>query len=169
MAKSKGHNWDKLYQNYSNKWDYWDKKLPNGMDQAKLSKRAFRDIYINIETSRLKEQELGIRKESLNVMRDMINKQKYGITKKQASVRTKAIRESLYRKIDSTKMSEAEFKKEMRKINKEITFKGIREGTIKSGEFWEDVKKYNEMLDTIPNLTKAEKRHIIANTFFGSP
>lgn len=177
MAKIKGHDWEKLYNNYVKKWAYWNEKLPKGMDDKLLGRASFRDVYTNLEDSRKIEQEMGLRGKSLNVMRDIINAQKYKLTKKAASNKLKAMREYYYGKI-SGELSKSEFKKEMQKINKEITFKGLREDTVDkeiySDKFWDEVRAFKETYDNLKDkdgnnvFTKEEVRHAIGVTFFGS-
>ena len=168
MARAKGHNWDKLYENYSKKFDFYENKLGK-MAEKKLSPASFRNVYVNIENARKEEQAKGLRKQSLNVMRDIINSQKFPLTQKQASIRTKAMRQMYYKKAAMKNLSEAEFKKEMKKIDKQISYQGVRSGDIHTDEFWEEVKGMNKLLDKkMPDLSKADKRHIIAVTYFGS-
>ena len=136
-----GHNWAKLYENYSKKWDEWNKKLPGGMADKKFGFRSFRNVYVSLENARKAEQAQGLRKKSLNVMRDIINEQKYPLTKAEASARTRAMRIAAIKKLDAKQMTKAEFNKAVKQINKQINFKGVRSGQIRTDEFWEGVTK----------------------------
>ena len=172
MAK-RGRDWNKLYANYSKKWDAMNKKLPNGMYQEKFDKRAFRNTYVLLENSRMQEQEEGLRGKSLNVMRDLINAQKYRWTQGQARSITKALRKAEIQKLDVSKLTKKEYKEAIKKINKEISFIGVKQETIKTGKFWESVKERYQQLMTDPTYQgfwndSYARAQIISSEFFGS-
>lgn len=170
MKRSRSQ-WDKLYQNYSKKYDKMNadrlaKGLP-GMALPKYDPLSYRNAYIGIETFREEQVAKGKRK-VLNTQRDLLNDQIYQYSKAQARAQRQALIKRAERNISSD-LSNKEFKKEIKRIQKEFSFTKVRRGQFNTDELYAEASALNKKLknDTV-GWAASDRAKIIGQLVFGS-
>lgn len=169
--------WQKLYQNYVKSYDTDNAKMISkygyGYYSEKYSYRAYKNTYMFLEAYREEQREAGTRK-VLNVQRDLIAAQKFRYTAKQArgiakKMQLEAINKWMDEKISKKEdISKAEYRKEMAKIKRDITFTKVRTRQIRTGDFWEDAKAKYKELGNYPGISgkgHAKERQMLLSQY----
>ena len=144
-----------LYNNYVKKYDTDNanmiSKYGYGYYSEKYSYRAYKNVYNFLEAYREEQREAGTRK-VLNVQRDLLAAQKYKYSAKQArgiakKMQLEAINTWMDKKLKrKEEISKAEYRQEMAKLKKTLTYTKVRTRQIRTKDFWEDAKaKYAEL------------------------
>lgn len=167
--------WRTLYNNYVKNYDKDNSKMINkygyGYYSEKYSYRAYKNAYMFLEAKREEEKQSGARK-VLNVQRDLLSDQKFSMSAKQARGIAKKLREKeiniwmdekLKKKED---ISKSEYKKEMAKIKKEITFTKVRTRQVGTADFWEDAKAKYAELKKVPGLSGKDRQRLLTKYLF---
>lgn len=140
-------NWDKLYENYVNKYIKKREKSPVSMTPI-LTKAEFMGTYVSVENERKAQVKAGKRAAVTNITRDIVSEQQeYAYSVKEA----RAIRNA-YKHLD---------------LADDISYKRIRTGEINLDEFWDMVRANQQYYKDLGYSSK-RVNEIIAQEIFGS-
>ena len=168
--------WQKLYSNYKKSYMKYDEKLPNGMAKKMYSYLQYRNAYTFVESSREAEVAAGKRK-VLNTQRDLIVMQKYKYTKDQTAAIVKALKFENEKRLLKQDLTNKEFKKQLRELNKGVKFTEIRQSPEAADKLYQLASDLNKELKMrtiekdgieVPEFSGEARQKIISSLIFGS-